>query len=1121
MKKLGKLFTLTTIMKITCVQLILAVVFAGLTMARNGMAQDLLNRPISVQFDHKDLKTVLRRIEKAANVKFTYVPQLIETENKVSIRATNDRLEVVLDRLLKPLNISYQISGNYIVLRRETSRADNTSVPTESLRVDDLIVTGTITDEKGVTLPGVSVLLKGTQRGTVTDGNGAFRLAVPTNSAILVFSFVGYVPQEVAIGNRTTFDIQLALDNKALGEVVVVGYGTRTKTSLTGSIASIKADELKVTPVANLAQGIQGRVSGLDMRQNSGTPGGNISVRIRGTNSINGTSEPLYVIDGIQISATSAVNAANPLSQINPSDIESVEVLKDASATAIYGARAANGVVLITTKRGKDGVTNVSYDAYVGQQETTRKLGILNATQFAQLENDTYSPTVIYPNPGSVGQGTNYLDLIFRKALIQNHQLSVTSGNNKTQIAVGANYFSQDGIIKNTDYKRYAFRANIDHRISDRIKVGTSLYYTVTDEDRLNAGGTGVNVTSAREGILGRAVAAPPTLLPFRPDGSVYSFADQFNGRYRETINPMGELAKKNYTNSNRLLGNLYLDITLAKGLTYRASFNADLTSSLQELYSPRSIVDSISLGNASAVNGSASNNSTYVKTLLHESILTYKNVFGQHHAINATVVYGTQSEILQNNNQTASGFGNDFTENWSTSNATVYALSSFRNKSSLVSYLGRVGYGYKDRYFLDLTARVDGSSKFGANNKYGFFPAISGAWRIIEEDFMKLVTFITDLKLRASYGITGNAGAIGPYQSLATVSGQGYNYNFNNTVLTGINPSGIANPDLKWEQATQLDLGIDLAFLNNRLTIVADYYHKRTDNLLFTKAVPMSSGYTTITGNYGSIENKGIELGVSAKILTGTVKWEASGNITFNSNKVLALDGIQNELALSSYSLLKVGYPLGIYRTYILDGINQTGETFLPGYDARTGGFKIKDVNNDGKISTDDQVIVGNAQPKYFFGFSSSVKYKNFELSGFLQGVQGSRLFNGFRFTFETPSGQVNLLEGMANRWSATNPNNEYVKPAQGTNLPVGDRWVEDNSYVRVKNLTLAYNIPRVKFSKGIRAYVSGNNLFTITKYQGWDPESNNYGSSNALFYDNGTYPAAKSYVIGLQCTF
>jgi len=1121
MKKIRDSFSLFTLMKFTCVQLILAVASVGLTIARDGMAQDLLNRPISVQFENKDLKTVLRRLEKVANVKFSYVPQLIGTENKVTIRVTNERLGAVLDRLLEPLNISYRISGNYIVLLKETSQLESTTVLIKTIQTDDLIVTGTITDDKGGTLPGVSILLKGTQRGTVTDGKGAFRLAVPTNSAVLVFSFVGYINQEVVIGNRTTLEIRLATDTKALTEVVVVGYGTRAKSSLTGSIASVKAEELNVTPVANLAQGIQGRVSGLDMRQNSGTPGGNISVRIRGTNSINGTSEPLYVIDGIQISATSAINAANPLSQINPSDIESVEVLKDASATAIYGARAANGVVLITTKRGKDGVTNVSYDGYIGQQETTRKLGILNATQFAELENATYSPTVIYPNPSSVGQGTNYLDLIFRKAMIQNHQLSVTSGNNKTQIAIGANYFKQDGVIKNTDYERYAFRANIDHRISDHFKIGTSLYYTATGENRLNAGGTGVNVTSAREGILGRAVAAPPTLLPFRSNGSVFSFADQFNGRYRETVNPMGELAKKNYTNSNRLLGNLYLDINLVKGLTYRASFNADLTSGLQELYSPRSIVDSISLNNSGAVNGSAGNNSTYARTLLHESILTYKNLFGQNHALNATLVYATQSDVLQNNNQTASGFGNDFTENWSTANATVYALSSFRNKSSLVSYLGRIGYGYKDRYFLDLTGRVDGSSKFGANNKYGFFPAVSGAWRIIDEDFMKPVKFISDLKLRASYGITGNAGAIGPYQSLATVSGQGYNYNFNNTVLTGINPSGIANPDLKWEQATQLDIGVDLAFFNNRLTVVADYYHKSTDNLLFTKAVPMSSGYTTITGNYGSIENKGIELGASGRILTGAVKWEASGNITFNNNKVLALDGIQNEIALSSYSILKAGYPLGIYRTYILDGINQTGEKFLPGYDARTGGFKLKDVNGDGKISTDDRVIVGNAQPKYFFGFSSSVKYKSFELSGFLQGVQGSRLFNGFRFTFETPSGQVNLLEGTATRWSATNPSNEYVKPAQGTNLPVGDQWVEDNSYVRVKNLTLAYNLPRFKFTKSIRAYISGNNLFTLTKYQGWDPESNNFGSSNALFYDNGTYPAAKSYVIGLQCTF
>ncbi|MBN8823270.1 MULTISPECIES: TonB-dependent receptor [unclassified Spirosoma] len=1115
--------TIRMLMRISLLQLLLTVWLVNGVLAAN--AQELLDQRVSIRLDNNTFRQALQTLEKTAHIKFVYSRQIVQIDRKVSLAATDEKLADILERLLKPLQLRYVVTGSQIAIVPGPSADDvgDTGPSQAHLEAADRTITGTVKSETGQGLPGVSVVVKNTTRGTTTDVDGRYRLSIPDNESgtVLVFSFVGYLNQEMAIGSRSTIDVQLAPDTKALGEVVVVGYGTRTKSSITGSIASVKAEELKVTPVANLAQGIQGRVPGLDMRQNSGTPGGNISVRIRGTNSINGTSEPLYVIDGIQISATSAVNAANPLSQINPSDIESVEVLKDAAATAIYGARAANGVVLITTKRGKDGVTNVTYDGYVGQQETTRKLGILDASQFAQLENDTYNPTVIYPNPASVGKGTNYLDLIFRKAMIQNHQLSVTSGNNKTQIALGANYFNQDGIIKSTNYKRYAFRANIDHRINDRFKLGTSLYYTVTNENRVNAGGTGVNVTSAREGILGRAVAAPPVLLPFRPDGSVYSFADQMNGRYRETVNPMGELAKKDYTTNNRLLGNLYLEVAIVKGLTYRASFNADLTSGLQEQYSPRSIVDSISLNNPNAVNGSASNNSNYFRSLLHESILTYKNVFRQHHSLNITAVYATQSDILQTNNQTASGFGNDFTQNYATGNATVYALSSSRSKSSLVSYLGRVSYGFKDRYFLDLTGRIDGSSKFGANNKYGFFPAISGAWRVIEEDFMKPVTFITDLKVRASYGVTGNAGAIGSYQSLATVSGQGYNYNFNNNVQTGINPTAIANPDLKWEQATQLDIGVDLALLNNRLNVVADYYHKRTDNLLFTKALPWSSGYTTITGNYGSIENKGFELGISGKILTGIVKWDASGNITFNQNKVLALDGIQQELALSSYSILKVGYPLGVYRTYILDGINQTGETFLPGYDARTGGFKIKDVNGDGKISTDDQVIVGNAQPKYFFGFSSSVKYKNFELSGFVQGVQGSRLFNGFRFTFETPSGQVNLLEGMANRWSATNPNNEYVKPAQGTNLPVGDRWVEDNSYIRVKNLTLAYNLPRTKFSKSIRAYVSGNNLFTITNYQGWDPESNNYGSSNALFYDNGTYPAAKSYVVGLQCTF
>jgi len=1083
-----------------------------------------ISQTVTYTAKRASLEKIFTAIEKQTPYVFVYRNQDIAKSKLVSIDLRETSIERALEICFIDQPLTYEIINKTIVV---SSKPVLKNLLLETIAHSNLevkppvTVQGIIKDENGKELPNVSIKNQRTQRGTTSDSKGRFSLEAEAND-VLEISYVGYEGKTIKIGiNQFSLSVSLNPDVQQLNNLVVTGYGTKSKKAITGSIVSVKAEDLKLLPIANLAQGLQGRVAGLDMRQNSGTPGGNISIRIRGTNSINGNSEPLYVIDGVQISATSAINAANPLSQINPSDIESVEVLKDAAATAIYGARGANGVVLITTKRGKEGITRVSYETYLGLQESTKKMSILNASQFAELENNTFAPTVVFADPKAMGEGTNYLDLIFRKATIQNHQLSITGGNEKTQVALGINYFNQDGIIINSNYKRYALRLNLDHRISSTFKVGTSLYYTVTNEDRVNAGGTGVNVTSARGGILGRAVAAPPILLPYRADGSVYSFADQFNSRYRETNNPMGDLAIKNFTAGNRFIANVYLDINILKGLTYRASFNTDLGSELQEFYSPRSIVDSNSLANPSAINGSASNNSTYTTTLLHESILTYKTIFGFDHSLNITAVYATQTDKMQQNNQTGSGFGNDFTMNYAAQNANIYAISSFRNKSDLDSYLGRISYGFRDKYFLEATARVDGSSKFGENNKYGFFPAISGAWRIIKEKFMEPVHFISDLKLRASYGKTGNAAAIGPYQSLSTVTGLGFDYNFNNSNRVGINPTNIANPNLKWEEARQFNIGLDFSFFNNRINAVIDYYNKRTDNLLFSKSIPMSSGYTSITGNYGSIENKGIEFGVNAKILTGKLKWDVSGNITFNKNKVLALDGVQSEIATSSYSILKIGEPLGVFRVFALDGINQTGEAFLPGYDSRTGGFKIKDVNGDGRINNSDLILAGNAQPKYFFGFSTTLKFMNFDLGAFLQGVQGSSLFNAFRFTFETPSGQVNLLSGVENRWSASNPSNEYVKPQQGTNLPVGNRWVENNSYIRLRNLSLGYTFPKYKFIQGIRAYISANNLFTITKYQGWDPESNSFGSSNALFYDNGTYPAAKSYLVGIQCNF
>lgn len=984
----------------------------------------------------------------------------------------------------------------------------------------DRLITGTVTDEKGVSLPGVSIVVKGTQRGAISDAKGTFQLAVPDNAATLVISFVGYLTQEITLNNRTAIDIQLAPDTKALEEVVVVGYGTQRKIETTGAIASVKAADLLQTPVANVAQGLQARVAGVQITQNSGAPGGNVSVRIRGTNSINGSSEPLYVIDGIQISNSGGITDVSPLSQINPNDIESIEVLKDASSTAIYGARAANGVVLITTKRGKDGATRVSYDGYGGVQQVNKTLDVLNAPQFAQLENDVYKRS-IYAAPASVGEGTNWQNLIFRKAPIQSHQLSVTGGNQKTQLALSLNYFNQEGIIKNSSFDRYSFRSNIDHRLDDRVKLGTSLYYGYSINNGVNVGGTGSDVTSTRGGVLGAAVGAPPTLVPYRADGSVFPFQDQMNGQYQEVTNPLNYITPENRQTSQRILANVFVEFALFNGFTYRPSFNVDLGNTLSEYYAPLSLLSKSQLASGG---GSASNTSSYGRTLLHESIFTYRTRLAEHHTLTATAVLATQANVNQGYTQTASNFPNDITQNNSVGLAVNQRISSDKSKSRLDSYLGRINYGYKDRYFLDLTARVDGSSKFGENNKYGFFPAVAGAWRIVEEPFMKAVPVVSDLKLRGSWGITGNAGAIDPYQSLATVGASGLNYNYNHNPVTGINPIAIPNPDLKWERSTQVDVGIDVSFFSNRLSLVADYYRKRTDNLLFQKVLPLSSGYTALTGNFGSIENKGVELAVNGQILAGgerKLRWDASANVTINKNEVLALDGVLDELPRSAFALLKVGHPMGLYRTYIFDGISQTGETILPGYDGRLGGHRVKDINGDGTITAADQLLVGNAQPRYIFGFSSSFRYRGFDLNLFMQGVQGNKLMNLFRYTFETALGQQNVLAGLANRWSPTNPSPEYASGFQGGRLPLSDRYVEDASFVRMKNISLGYTLPNIKGINQMRIYVSANNAFTLTNYTGFDPEVNNFGNANTQFIDNGTYPIARSYIGGLQITF
>lgn len=987
----------------------------------------------------------------------------------------------------------------------------------------DINLKGKIADATGGALPGVNITVKGTQKGTVSNTDGTYQLNAVASNSTLVFSYIGYLKQEIALNGRSLMDVTLEVDEKSLSEVVVVGYGSQRKIETTGSIASVKAADLVQTPITNVAQGLQARVAGVQITQNSSAPGGSISVRIRGTNSINGSSEPLYVIDGIQVTNGGGVNDVSPLSQINPNDIESVEVLKDASAAAIYGARAANGVVLITTKRGKAGSTRVTYDAYYGTQEVNKKIDMLNASDFATLENEIYKQP-IYANPASLGTGVNYQDLIFRKAPIQNHQLSIMGGSEKTQFSLALNYFNQDGIIINSNFGRYSMRLNLDHQVNKWLRAGTSILYTNSVSDRIPTGQTSIDGAAVTGSVLGAALGAPPTMLAFKEDGSVFPFGDQFNGRYREAANPIGLAQILNKTNTNRLLGNLYFDAKLAKGLSYRADFNIIQSSSLNDFYSPRSIVAAGDLATA----GSASKSNSYGTNVLHESILTYQTKFGEAHSLKLTGVFGTQKQMSNANSISASIFPNDATTNEALQLGVNRTVGSSRSETRLDSYMGRINYGYKDKYFVDFTARVDGASQFGANHKYGFFPAISAAWRIIEESFMKSQNLFSDLKLRASYGITGNAAGIGAYNSLALVgSGSSNDYQFNHVYTNGISPTGIPNPDLRWEKSTQTNIGLDVSLLNNRFGLVIDYYNKRTDDLLFVQALPLSSGYGTITGNFASLQNKGIEIAANAGILNGDLKWNMSGNITFNRNKLLALASGANEFAVNNFGVLKVGEPLGIFRTYIFDGLYQSGETILPGSDSRLGGHKVRDVNGDGAISAADQVVTGNANPNFIFGFSTDFRYKNFDLNAFFSGVQGNNVYNLIRYTFENPLGGRNLYAGVVNRWTPTNANNEYSSVLQGGRLPLSDRFMEDGSFVRCKNLTLGYTLPNVGPAKikGIanaRVYLSANNLFTITKYTGFDPEVNTYGGSNTLIgVDNLVYPIAKSYLVGIQVSF
>ncbi len=1003
-------------------------------------------------------------------------------------------------------------------------------------------ISGKVSSPDGKPIAGATVSVKGSSDGVATNNAGQFSIVLPAGKDTLLVSHVGYVSQEIVPGNRTGLDIQLQPVNDELSQVVVIAYGTTKKSDLTGSVVSVKSDELKAVPATSFDQALQGRAAGVQVTQISGKPGAETSIRIRGTSSINAGNEPLYVIDGMLVSSDGADLSGGvtrgprlgALASINPADIESIEILKDASATAMYGSRGTNGVVLITTKRGRSGKGVIDFDVYHGYQQVANKLKLLDASQFATLVNDAKlnaGLTPVYVNPKNLGKGTDWQDELFRVAPMSSYNLSTSGGDDKTKYALSGSFFTQDGIIINSDFQRYAFRANLDRNITDHLTVGTNLSYS-----RINSKGVLTNTGTIVPGVVTSAMLFNPVLKVYDPNrNGGYTFE---NDRGKILGNPIAEA--KEYiseTRLSRILGNVYAKYTINKHWELRTSFGIDGFNTNEGSFGPNF------LKRTEASKGEASIAKSEGLTWLNENTVTYNNTFGSRHRVNAVAGYTMQ----QFNNDKLNVYAFDFPDNrtgYHNIGAALKPQKPYNSESSwsMISYLGRVNYTFNNKYLFTVTGRIDGSSKFGANNKYAFFPSAAFAWRVSDEDFMRSISAINELKFRTSYGVIGNQ-AIPPYLSLALIGpfGEGvFNSANGSEVYTGQEPLSYVNPNLKWETTRQLDIGFDLGLFANRITVTADYYKKKTFDLLLSTPIPATSGFGTTVLNVGNIENYGIDLDIRTVNTKGVLSWNSAINFSLNRNKVTNLN-TPYDIPMAGGTILRPGEAVGTFYGYVFDGIFQSdaeaasspvmiGQEPGSASQARAGDRKYRDINGDKKITEADRVILGTAQPKFTWGFSNTLTYKSFDLSFFFQGSQGNKLANLNNFDLLNLTGENNVLaDAGLNRWTPTNPSNKYPRALAAGSKDVGifsSAIVEDASYLRLKNVTLSYNfsndlLKKIKVRR-LRVYASATNLFTITNYSGYDPEANTYGQNTTLIgIDQGGYPQSKVYLIGVNLGF
>ncbi|MGV3599757.1 MAG: SusC/RagA family TonB-linked outer membrane protein [Dyadobacter fermentans] len=1124
-------------MKITFAQILFAVVFTALTHAASeGRAQEIMERMVTIHAQNAELRNVLRDIEAQADVKFAYSQKNIRAERTIDVHINRQKLSTALSSLLDPLHIAYELTAGRILLTAETGAVTEPLEPREPMEpsksADIALVKGKVVDENNAGLPGVSVIIKGTQKGTTTDQEGAFALDVIEQNAVLVFSFVGYKPQEVTVGGQTNLSVVMQPDNQALEEVVVVGYGSVRKSDLTGSVASIKGDAIREMPVTSVDQAIQSRAPGVQVTQTSGAPGGGISIRVRGANSINSGSEPLYVIDGFPIYPDNGAlgtsgnrQPTNAMATINPNEIESIEILKDASATSIYGSRGANGVILITTKRGKEGQSRVDYDGSYSFQTIAREVKVLNGSDYARYINmlersQGGNPRYTDAQIAQIGNGTDWWDVISRTGGLSNHQLSFTGGNKGMRYAFVGNYLNNKGIIKNTDFNRYGFRMNLDN---DFLKGKA----TLTNSWSFNRSGSS-NVPTDRGGPGGIVISA----LGLDPTGPVY---DQ-NGAYqyasydqRFLTNPLAEATEgydKDYT--NRLFGTSALSVNILEGLKFRTSLGLDIVNARRTTFYNNFTYIGRQNGRELQKANRNSNN------ILNENILTYNKEIAKGHYLDVTLGYTYQKEINYFEANATRGLPSDDVDAVNMQNGSRPLVpTSGRVEWELMSMLGRVNYNFKDRYLFTVTLRRDGSSKFGPNNKWATFPSAAIGWRVVNEDFFKnsgLGKVFDDFKIRASYGLTGNS-QIPVYRSVAGLVP--YNYVFGGvpSLVSGYAPNRIPNSDLKWESTSMLNVGLDFALLNNRLSLTIDAFKNKTTDLLLDVSIPQSTGFSTIMLNSGSLSNKGLEFSANYKLVsTSALTWDVSGNVSILRNKILDLGKSTPFFSNSTSGHLGVlgswvqgGNPIGVWSGYNYIGLFQSDEEGKS-YSARAGYPKYEDVNGDGKYTTDDFKIIGDPNPKLTWGFNTSLKYKGFDLAVFFRGVHGNKVRNLQQSEMGDGVQKINQIANiLTDSW--TPENTDASRPViDGRRDFISFRrssfFIQDGSFVRLQNLSLGYTLPvKSAYIRNARVYVSGQNLFLITKYKGFDPEVNNQGQNNLNRGDDyDAYPRSRMFTVGVN---